>query len=69
MFKKDGVIPNNMTKKSTKIHVKNVNSRAKTPYEKELEKKNYELEARLAFYQKYQELLEKDNKKKQFIVS
>ena len=46
-------------KKSTMKKIEN-----KTPYEKQLEKENLELKAKLAFYKEYQRLMDEDSKKK-----
>lgn len=63
-LKKEGKIPENMARKNTNSHSKNLDNSKKSPYEKELEQKVYELEAKLAFYKKYEELLEESNSKK-----
>lgn len=63
-FKKEGKFPENMSRKNTNSHSKNLDNSKKTTYEKELEQKVYELEAQLAFYKKYEELLQETTSKK-----
>ena len=64
-FKENGLIPKNASVSrtsctSTKLTLE---SKSKTPYEKELEKKLAMLETELAFYKKCDELIKKDKKK------
>lgn len=64
-FKEEGKIPSDIYRDKTQTSSKkSINNNNKTEYEKLLEKKVYELEAQLAVYKKYEELLNKSNKKK-----
>lgn len=63
-FKEEGKIPKDIYRDKTKTSSKKSINTNKTEYEKQLEKKVYELEAQLAVYKKYEELLNKSNKKK-----
>lgn len=64
-FKKEGKIPSDISRDKTKTSSKKSTNSVKTEYEKQLEKKVYELEAKLAVLKKYEEILnENKNKKK-----
>ena len=63
-FKKEGKIPEDISRDKTKTSSKKSIHSAKTEYEKQLEKKVYELEAKLAVFKKYEEILNKDKNKK-----
>ena len=63
-FKKEGKIPNDISRDKAKTSSKKSINTDKTEYEKQLEKRVYELEAQLAVYKKYEEILNKSNNKK-----
>lgn len=64
-FKENGTIPKdiNISRISRTTTNNTVKSNAKTPYEKELEKKLATVEAELAFYKKCDEIIKKNKKK------
>ena len=62
---KKGLLNSNAIKKDlTKTKKTITKKEIKTAYEKQLEKENFELKAKLAYYQELERLINEDNKKK-----
>ena len=62
---KKGLLKSKIVKRDyTDIQKANLNKESKTAYEKQLERENFELKARLAFYEELERLINEDNKKK-----
>lgn len=62
---KKGLLDSNAVKKDlTKTKKTITKKEIKTAYEKQLEKENFELKAKLAYYQELERLINEDNKKK-----
>lgn len=62
---KKGLLETGLVKKDLIKTNKSISKKkTKTAYEKQLERENFELKARLAYYQELDRLLKEDNKKK-----
>lgn len=64
-LEKKGLLEKGIKKDLTKMQKSSLKSKNKTPYEKQLEKENFQLKAELAFYKELKKLIDDDNKKKE----